>query len=126
MIAPPSIQLVFDLEAGDAPLLLGEYDGTVEDVVFYRHSTGQRSAPADCVEVATFHAQPFGGRAKLVAELTPSDDRLARLRDETTPAPGRDGVRVDGNGREWYSASWLGLVNLGYQTEGGQQCLTFT
>ena len=111
MIAPASIQLVFDLEAGDAPLLLGEYDGDDENVVFYRRPQDRtrRQAPADCVEVATFHAQPFGGRPKLIAELTPSDDRLARLRDETTPAPGRDGVRVDANGREWYSASWLGL-----------------
>lgn len=52
-------------------------------------------------------------RAELIRrqEATPalSDDRLTQLRDASTPAPGRDGVRIDGNGREWYSASWLGL-----------------
>lgn len=35
---------------------------------------------------------------------------LEAQRRETTPIPGRDGWRRDSEGREWYSAEWLGRL----------------
>lgn len=58
-------------------------------------------------------------RGRRVEILRPrfSDDREERgytraldlLREASLPIDGRDGWRLDGLGREWYSAEWLGL-----------------
>lgn len=32
---------------------------------------------------------------------------LEKLRDASTPVPGRPGWRIDSCGRQWYSAEWL-------------------
>lgn len=44
------------------------------------------------------------------AELAGSS-RLDRLRVTSSPIPGRDGWRRTDDGREWYSAAWLGVVS---------------
>lgn len=46
-----------------------------------------------------------------VALLEPQghDDPLGTLYRDTTPKPGCPGVRVDAQGREWYSAGWVSL-----------------
>lgn len=48
------IAIVVDLECDDAPMPLGKYLHTVEDVVFYRTPAGTySSAPCDCVKVVS-------------------------------------------------------------------------
>ena len=39
-----------------------------------------------------------------------SSPELEAQRRTTTPIPGRDGWRRDSEGREWYSAEWLGRL----------------
>lgn len=35
---------------------------------------------------------------------------IEKLRKKTKAIPGRDGYRIDANGKEWYSSAWLGLT----------------
>lgn len=53
-------------------------------------------------------------QAQEVAELRPSghDDPLGVLFRESTAKPGCPGVRVDREGREWYSAGWVSLHSV--------------
>lgn len=41
---------------------------------------------------------------------TYSHTQIERLRQKSKPIPGRDGWRIDENGKEWYSTAWLGLT----------------
>lgn len=57
-------------------------------------------------EIAAALAQHRAGE---VARLEPAghDDPLGELFRTTTPKPGAPGVRIDDEGREWYSAAWI-------------------
>lgn len=35
-------------------------------------------------------------------------EELERLFRATKPVPGKDGTRIDINGKQWYSTAWLG------------------
>ena len=107
------VSVVFDIES-DPPRPIGAFIRQDEDVVVYLTS-GNRfaNAPADCVTVVDVDPiasnrtepgpLPGGG-------LITDDDAIETLRRNSSPVPGRDGVRVDREGRQWYSARWLGAA----------------
>lgn len=50
-------------------------------------------------------------RRREVQQLHPlgHDDPLGDLYRASAPKPGCPGVRIDGEGREWYSSAWIDL-----------------
>lgn len=63
-------------------------------------------------------------RAGEVAQLerVGHDDPLGELYRASTPKPGYPGVRVDVEGREWYSAAWIDRHNEAPAGPGPEQC----
>ena len=71
----------------------------------------------DALCTTTTFAYGSPARVTLDAELERArrgvtlDAELERARRGVTrPLPGRDGYRIDADGRTWYSTAWLGLV----------------
>ncbi len=94
-----TLRLVVDVEA-DTPRPLGTYFATREDVVSYVDLDGSiRQAPEDCVVVVTVELPEWLGARRTLDEV----------RRDSEPVPGADGWRIDGNGRRWYSSTWLGM-----------------
>lgn len=124
IVLPRTLRLVFDVES-EPPRLLGSYEGEKEDLVFYVDDRGDScDAPADCVSIVTYDVRaslgprtaefsdgddrprrPALGRER--GTIIRDDDRIDQLYAATRPKPGCPGVRVDDDGREWYSARWI-------------------
>lgn len=57
-------------------------------------------------EIAARQRRHEAGQVKRLHALG-HDDPLGDLFRATSPKPGCPGVRVDGEGREWYSSGWI-------------------